>query len=124
VACASANATLDVLEKEKLLENATRQGTYLKKRLEELMNKYEVIGDVRGIGLMVATEFVKDRKTKEHATKLRDDIEVEAYKRGLILLGCGRSSIRYIPPLIVTEDNINEAVDILDATIDAVLKRA
>jgi len=124
VACAAANATLDVMEKEKLLENATRQGIYLKKRLEELMTKYEVIGDVRGIGLMVATEFVKDRKTKEYATKLRDDIETEAYKRGLILLGCGRSSIRYIPPLIVTEDDIDEAIDILDASIDSVLKRA
>ncbi len=122
VACASAHATLDILSKEKLLDNATRQGAYLKQRLQELQSKYDVIGDVRGLGLMVATEFVKDRRTKEFATALRDKIEHEAYHRGLILLGCGKSSLRYIPPLIVTSEQIDEAVDIMDASIAAALK--
>jgi 4-aminobutyrate aminotransferase len=124
VACAAAHATLDVMSKEKLLENAAKQGAYLKQRLLELQDKYEVIGDVRGLGLMVATDFVKDRRTKEHATQLRDDIEKETYKRGLILLGCGRSSIRYIPPLIVTSEQIDEAVEILDASIASCIHRA
>lgn len=122
VACAAANATLDVMDKERLLENASRQGSYLKKRLEELKEKYMVIGDVRGVGLMVATEFVKDRRTKEPAIALRDEIEQEAYRRGLVLLGCGKSGIRYIPPLIVQEEHIDEAVEILDASIAHALK--
>ncbi len=124
VACAAANATLDVMDREKLLENASRQGVYLKKRLEELKGKYDAIGDVRGVGLMVATEFVKNRQSKEPATALRDEIEQEAYRRGLILLGCGKSSLRYIPPLIVQEEHIDEAVEILDASIAHALKNA
>jgi 4-aminobutyrate aminotransferase len=122
VAVAAARATMDVIEREKLAENARRQGDYLQKRLRELQSKYDVIGDVRGLGLMVATEFVKDRRTKEPAVALRDQIEKEAYRRGLILLGCGRSAIRYIPPLIVRPEEIDEAVEILDQAIEAALK--
>jgi 4-aminobutyrate aminotransferase len=122
VACAAANATLDIMDREKLLANASKQGAYLKKRMEELMVKYVQIGDVRGLGLMVATEFVKDRRTKEPATAFRDAVEQEAYRRGLILLGCGKSAIRYIPPLIVQESQIDEAVEILEASMNAVLK--
>lgn len=123
VACASANATLDVVDREKLLDNASKQGAYLKKRLMELQGKYSVIGDVRGVGLMVATEFVKDLRTKEPAIALRDEIEQDAYRRGLILLGCGKSSIRYIPPLVVKQDEIDEAVEILEQSISASLKK-
>jgi len=117
VACASALATIDVIKEEKLLENATKVGAYFKKRLEELQNKHEVIGDVRGLGLMLAADFVKDRKTKEHATKLRDKIEEIAYKKGLLLLGCGKSAIRFIPPLVVTEKQIDAAIEVLDQSI-------
>jgi 4-aminobutyrate aminotransferase len=66
---------------------------------------------------MQATEFVLDRRTKKAAPKLRDDIEEIAFKNGLMLLGCGRSSMRYIPPLIVTKDQIDQAMDILDKAI-------
>ncbi|MGB6499851.1 MAG: acetyl ornithine aminotransferase family protein [Thermoplasmata archaeon] len=116
-------ATLDVIEKEHLLENARVQGTYLLGRLRELMSRYEEIGDVRGIGLMTATEFVRDRITKEPAIALRDAILDEACKRGLILLPCGRSSIRYIPPLIIRREEIDEAIEILDASIRAARAR-
>ncbi len=119
VACAASLATFDVYEREHLLENATRQGQYLKKRLEELMDRHEVIGDVRGLGLMAATEFVKDRRTKEPAPKFRDRVETEAWRRGLILLGCGASSLRFVPPLIVQEQHIDEAVEILEASLRA-----
>lgn len=122
VAVASGLATLDVLAKEHLFENATKQGAHLKKRLTELQKKHEVIGDVRGLGLMVATEFVKDLRTKGVVTKFRDQVETEAYKRGLVLLGCGRSAMRYIPPLVVKEEHIDEAVEILDASITAAHK--
>ncbi len=118
-AVAASLATLDVIEKEHLVDNARIQGTYLLARLRELQSKYEEIGDVRGLGLMTATEFVQDRSTKEPAVAFRDRVLVEAYQRGLILLPCGRSSLRYIPPLIVQRAEIDEAMEILDHAIRA-----
>ncbi len=119
VAVAGALATIEVIEKEHLLDNARREGAHLMDRLRELAAKYPEIGDVRGLGLMVATEFVVDRKTKAPAIALRDRVIDECVKRGLILLPCGRSSIRYIPPLIVTAAEIDLAIEILDASIAA-----
>jgi 4-aminobutyrate aminotransferase len=118
-AVAASLATLDVIEKEHLLDNARVQGAYLLQRLQELARRHEEIGDVRGLGLMVATEFVRDRATKEPAVTFRDRVVVEAMRRGLVLLGCGRSSIRYIPALLVRREEIDEAVEILDAAISA-----
>jgi 4-aminobutyrate aminotransferase len=115
LACASALATFDVMESDGLVENAARVGSYLNKRLTELQDRYEVIGDVRGLGLMQATELVKDRKTKEYAVQERDKVIELCFKRGLILLPAGRSTIRYIPPLTVDRDFIDEGVDILDS---------
>jgi 4-aminobutyrate aminotransferase len=123
-AVAASLATLDVIEKEHLLENARTQGGYLLGRLRELATKYEEIGDVRGLGLMTATEFVRDRASKEPAIAFRDAVLDEACRRGLILLPCGRSSIRYIPPLIVRREEIDEAIEILDASIRAARARA
>jgi 4-aminobutyrate aminotransferase len=122
VAVAAAQAVLTVIEKEHLLENAKTQGAYLMKRLQELQKKYDVIGDVRGLGLMVATEFVEDPKSKTPGVALRDQILVEAYRRGLILLPCGKSTVRYIPPLIIQRDEVDEGVEILDASIGAALQ--
>jgi 4-aminobutyrate aminotransferase len=119
VAAAASLATIGVIEKEHLLENTRTQGAYLMARLRELQSKYEEIGDVRGLGLMVATEFVKDRTSKEPAVKLRDRILEESYRHGLILLPCGKSSLRYIPPLIVRREQIDEGVEIVDAAIRA-----
>ena len=119
VAVAASLATLDVLEKERLLDNARVQGSYLLQRLQELAVRHPEIGDVRGLGLMVATEFVRDRATREPDPPFRDRVVDEAVRRGLILLGCGRSSIRYIPPLIVRREQVDEAVEILDAAIRA-----
>ena len=119
LAVAASLATLDVIEKERLLDNARSQGDHLMLRLRELLGRHPEIGDVRGVGLMVATEFVKDRRTKEPDPKFRDRVLEEAMRKGLILLGCGRSTIRYIPPLIVRREEIDEAVDILDRAIVA-----
>jgi len=123
VAVASALATIETIEREKLLENARTQGGHLKQRLTELQAKYEEIGDVRGLGLMVATEFVQNRKDKTPNVKLRDRIIEETYKHGLLLLPCGRSSIRYIPPLIIKEEEVDEGVEILDQAIQAARRR-
>jgi 4-aminobutyrate aminotransferase len=119
VASAASLATIGVMERENLLQNATTQGNYLMQRLRELQGRHDEIGDVRGLGLMVAAEFVQDRRTKEPAIQFRDRVLVEAYRHGLILLGCGRSAIRFIPPLIVRREEIDEAVEIVDAAISA-----
>ena len=123
IASAAALATLDVIEKERLIDNARVQGTYLLGRLRELQTRHEEIGDVRGLGLMTATEFVRDRRTKEPAVRFRDHVLEESYRRGLILLPCGRSSLRYIPPLVVRREEIDEAIEILDAAIVAARAR-
>jgi 4-aminobutyrate aminotransferase len=116
LACASSLATFEVIESEKLVENSARMGAYLHQRLLELQDRYEIIGDVRGLGLMQATELVKDRRTKEHAVQERDRVIELSYKRGLLLLPTGDSAIRYIPPLTVDEEFIDEGIDILDST--------
>jgi 4-aminobutyrate aminotransferase len=123
VSVASALATLDVIEKEHLLENARTQGAYLIQRLKELQKKHEVIGDVRGLGLMTATEFVESRENKTPNVKLRDRVLEEAYRRGLLLLPCGKSTIRYIPPLIIRREEVDEGVELLDQAIVAARRR-
>ncbi len=102
---------------EKLPENAAKQGEYLMKRLNELKDEYEEIGDVRGKGLMVGVEFVKSKETKEPNKKFREKVIEEAFKRGLILLGAGTSSLRLQPPLVIREDHVDTAVEILEEAI-------
>ena len=119
LATAAALATLDALQSEGIVENAAKVGAHMEKRLRELQQKHEVIGDVRGLGLMLATDFVKDRRTKEPHTKLKDAIVEEAAKRGLILLPAGKSAIRYIPPLTITTAEVDAGIEVLDASIRA-----
>ncbi len=119
MACAAGLATIEVIEQEGLVEASTEKGEYLQKRLRELQEKYEIIGDVRGKGLMQATELVKDRETKEVAVEERDEIIEICFKKGLVLLPCGKSSIRYIPPLNVSEEHMDRALEILDSAFDA-----
>ncbi|EQD43340.1 4-aminobutyrate aminotransferase, partial [mine drainage metagenome] len=117
VASAASIATIEVMKKEKLVENSAKMGTYLKKRLLELQEKYDEIGDVRALGLMTAIDFVKDRKTREPASKLRDEVERKSYENGLLLLSTGQSAIRIIPALIVNEKQIDMGVEALDKAI-------
>ncbi|GGM67105.1 aspartate aminotransferase family protein [Thermogymnomonas acidicola] len=111
--------TIRVMKEEKVLDNVNRVGPYLKKRLQELSERYECIGDVRGIGLMLAIDFVRDRKTKEPARELRDRVEYKAFENGLILLSTGQSAIRIIPPLIITEEQADMGVEALERAIKA-----
>jgi 4-aminobutyrate aminotransferase len=120
VACASALATIDIIKKEKLVERAGRLGKIVSKRLNEMKDKYQLIGDVRGIGLMQAVELVKNRKTKTPAKKEVAKILEYSYKNGLILLPCGNSGIRLIPPLVIEEDELNEGLDIFEKAFTAV----
>jgi len=123
VAVASSLVVLDVVEREKLLENARVQGAHLMARLKELQSKHEEIGDVRGLGLMVAAEFVAGRSDLTPQVKLRDRVVEDAYKRGLLLLPCGKSSIRFIPPLVIQRDEVDEGVEILEQSIVAARRR-
>jgi 4-aminobutyrate aminotransferase len=118
VCCAAAIATLDVIE-EGLVENAARQGAYMLDALRELQARHPAIGDVRGKGLMIAVEWVKDRASKERAPELRNQIIQECFHRGMLVLGCGQNNLRFSPPLTVTRAEVNEALTILESAIKA-----
>lgn len=115
--CAASLATLDVLEGENLVANSAKMGDHLAKRLDEFKGKHASIGDHRGLGLMRAIEFVTAKG--EPDTKLRDAVEIACWKRGLITLQCGKSSLRFIPPLNVTAAQIDGAMDVLEAALKA-----
>ena len=117
IACAAALVTIETIEKEGLVEQADRKGEHMRKRLGEMKAVHEIIGDVRGLGLMRAAEFVKDRRTKEPAVKERDAIEELCVRRGLVAIGCGKSGIRIIPPLNIPMELLDIGLDILEGAI-------
>ena len=114
VACAASLATLDVIEDEDLVARSAKVGAHLAKRLDEMTERYEFIGDRRGLGMMQATEFVTDKRSKKPDPKRRDAIEKDAYQHGLILLPCGDSAMRYIPALNIPRDVLDAGLDVLD----------
>ncbi len=120
VCIAAALATLDVIEKEGLLRNSSEVGSHMLKRMADWPRKHQLVGDVRGRGLMLGIEIVKDQKTKEHAAELRDRIIELAFERGILFLGCGPSTIRIAPPLVVSKDEADVAVDVLDECLGLV----
>ena len=116
VSIAAALATLDILAREGLA-NATKQGQNIFARLRDWPAKHPIVGDVRGRGLMIGIEIVKDQHTREVAPHLRDRIVDLAFERGLLILGCGENSIRLAPPLIVNEHEAAIALDILEECV-------
>ncbi|MBW2017758.1 MAG: acetyl ornithine aminotransferase family protein [Deltaproteobacteria bacterium] len=116
ISCQAALATIELLEGG-LMKNAEEQGKRLLEGLREMQRSYECMGDVRGLGLMVAVELVKDRVSKERAKDWRDEIIQAAFKRGLLLLGCGENSIRFSPALTVTEEEVDTCLNILEESI-------
>ena len=116
VGCEAAMATMDLLE-DGMVDNAAAMGERLKKGLLELQKKYEIIGDVRGLGLMVAIELVTDREKKTKAVKQRDQLVNDAFRKGLLLLGCGECAVRFVPPLNINEAEIDRALEITDQLI-------
>ena len=117
VACASALATLDVIEAEGLVGNSERLGRVMAARLDAMKEKYDIIGDHRGLGLMRVTEFVSDRKSKKADPKVRNAILKDAYERGVVALPCGDSGIRYIPALNIPEELLETGLDIFEECI-------
>jgi 4-aminobutyrate aminotransferase len=122
VCIAAALATLDVIEREGLLRNASEVGHHMMKRMADWPAKHKIVGDVRGRGLMIGVEIVKDKKTKEYGAAERDRIVELAFERGILFLGCGPSTIRIAPALIVSKDEADIAMDALEESISIVAK--
>jgi len=118
VALTAAMKTIELLEGG-LIDNAREVGAYLESGLNELKDKYDCIGDVRGLGMMLGVEIVDDKKSLKPNAELRDRIETECYRRGLIILGCGPNSIRFSPPLILAKEHVDVALEIFDQAIAA-----
>jgi len=116
VSCAAALATIKLL-KDTLIANAAEVGDYMLAGLRELQTKHPLIGDVRGKGLMIGIEFVRDRQTKERATAERDRIVDAMFARGVLVLGAGRNTIRLSPPLVLTKAQGDACLQALDAAI-------
>lgn len=116
ISLAAALITIRLLE-EKYIANSAKVGAFMLHELEQLKGHHPVIGDVRGLGLMIGVEIVKDRKTKEKAPELRDKIIGECFRRGLLVLGAGASTIRLSPPLMIDEEQARFAVETLSQAI-------
>ncbi len=118
VAVAAALATLELLETS-LIANAAKIGHYILDRIRDWPARFRNVGDVRGLGLMIGIEIVEDQTSKRRAPELRDKIVADAFERGLLVLGAGRSAIRLCPPLIVTRGQADCAVDTLEECLKA-----
>jgi 4-aminobutyrate aminotransferase len=114
LSCVAASAVIDVVRDEKLLENANKQGAYIMKRLGELKEQSEIVGDVRGKGLMIGMEIVEDKESKKPAPQKVTEIMMRSWKRGINVISCGASTIRVAPPLIITRDLVDSALDIIE----------
>jgi 4-aminobutyrate aminotransferase len=116
VACAAALTTIALLERE-LIDNAARMGAHMMDRLRRWPGRFPVVGDVRGLGLMLGVELVRDQRTKEKAPKLRDRVVDLAFERGLLILGAGDNTLRLCPPLVISRDQCDFALDTLEACL-------
>ena len=116
LSCQAAMATIELLENN-MMKNAANQGKRLIESLREMQKTYECMGDVRGKGLMVAVELVKDRQTKEPATDWRSRIIKKSFEKGLLVLGCGENSIRFCPSLSVTSNEVDSGLSIFEESV-------
>lgn len=121
ISCTAALTVIDVIRRENLLENTLKLGSQAMRRLRELMERYEIIGDVRGKGLMIGVELVKDKKSKEPAVKAAKEVIVRCFKRGVVLIGAGESTVRIAPPLVITEELLMRAIDIIEDVVREVV---
>ncbi|MDE3153670.1 MAG: acetyl ornithine aminotransferase family protein [Acidobacteriota bacterium] len=119
VSCAAALATIKLL-RETLVKNAAEVGGHLMEGLKALADRHPLIGDVRGRGLMIGIELVRDRQTKERAVEERNAVVQAVFRRGLLVLGAGRNALRLSPPLVLTKEQADTAVRILDEAIGEV----
>ena len=116
VSCAAALATVELLQ-QGLVEHAANVGAHMMARMKSWPTRFANVGDVRGLGLMLGFELVKDQSTKERHPALRDRIEAMAFERGLLILGAGANSIRLCPPLVISEIQADFALDVLESIL-------
>jgi 4-aminobutyrate aminotransferase len=120
LSCAAALATLELVERE-YAANAAAVGEFFLARLRELQQGYPCIGEVRGKGLMIGMELVTDRSTRAPARALCEAVLTRAYQQGLLLLSCGLSTVRFIPPLMINRAHVDEAMEMLEAALQEAL---
>ena len=121
VSCAAGLVTVELLEKE-LIANAARVGGYMMDRLRDWPARFPIVGDVRGLGLMIGIELVRDQTTRERAGAARNRVLELAFERGLLVLGAGENSIRLCPPLVITRDQAAFAVDVLEECLKIAIR--
>ncbi len=120
VACVASLATISVIEEERLLERALRVGEEVLRRLREIYERHPLIGDVRGKGLMIGVELVKDRKTKEPAREEAKEVMLRSWKSGVAIITAGVSTLRIAPPLNIPEEYLWRALEIIEEKIKEV----
>jgi 4-aminobutyrate aminotransferase len=123
VANAAALVTIELLEQE-LLANAAAVGGYIMDRLRDWPARFPVVGEVRGLGLMIGIELVRDQQTRERAPEIRNRVLELAFDRGLLVLGAGENSIRLCPPLVITRDQAGFAVDVLEECLNLAIRES
>ena len=119
VSCAAALVTIKLL-REQFVQNAATVGEHLMNGLRELQQKHQIIGDVRGRGLMIGVELVRDRQTKERASDERNALVQAMFRRGVMILGAGRNAVRFAPPLVLSRDQADSVLGIFDQSLTEV----
>lgn len=119
LACVSALKTFELIENG-YMKNAAVMGAHILDALHEMQARHSCIGDVRGRGLMIGIELVKDKKTKEPAAELRRSVIHRCFERGLLTLGCGRSTVRFMPPLMIEKALVDEGLEIFETALTEV----
>lgn len=122
VCCSSSLATVDIIEREGLIDNARNMGNYVMRFFEELKNRYQLIGDVRGRGLMIGVDLVKDRESKERAKIETAKVSWRCWEKGLFLTFFSESVLRIAPPLTIKEEQLNTALRIIEESIEEVTR--
>ena len=122
LACAAATNVIDVIKEEKLLENAEKQGSYIMKWLQDMKQEQEIVGDIRGKGLMIGVEFVENKETKIAGVNQAREVMIRCWRRGVAIVTCGVSTLRLVPPLTVTRELVDTSLEILGDAIKEVEK--
>ena len=120
LACVAAMSVVDVIREDKLLENAEKQGNYIMKWLQDIKKEREIVGDVRGKGLMIGVEFVEDKETKKAGVDQAREIMVRCWRRGVAIITCGVSTLRLVPPLTITRELVDVSLEIIGDVIKEV----
>jgi 4-aminobutyrate aminotransferase len=120
LACVAAMKVLEIIKEQKLLENAEKQGNYIMKWLRDIKEEHEIVGDVRGKGLMIGIEFVEDKESKKVGPDQAREVMLRCWRRGIAIVTCGVSTLRLVPPLTITQDLVDSSLEIIGDVIKEV----